>query len=68
MRLKVQPFDPLAPNATTIAAMEEALAGGLPRFENVQSLLDDLHADDSSERIGSSGAPTTATRTVPKEL
>ena len=28
------------------AAMKEARAGNLPQFEDVRSLLDDLHADD----------------------
>ena len=43
---KVLPFAPLVPNAATVAAMEEARAGNLPRLENVQSLFDDLHADN----------------------
>ena len=43
---KVLPFAPLVPNAATVVAMEEARAGNLPRFENVQSLFDDLHADN----------------------
>jgi len=45
-REKEMPFDPLIPNATTIAAMEEARRGGLPRFDTVQELLDDLNAED----------------------
>ena len=45
-REKALPFAPLVPNAATIAAMKEARAGNLPQFEDVQSLLDDLHADD----------------------
>lgn len=45
-RDKALPFAPLVPNAETIAAMREARAGNLPRFNDVQSLLDDLHADD----------------------
>ena len=45
-REKALPFAPLVPNAETIAAMKEARAGELPRFDDVQSLLDDLHADD----------------------
>lgn len=45
-REKALPFAPLVPNAPTIAAMKEARAGNLPQFEDVQSLLDDLHADD----------------------
>ena len=34
------------PNETTIAAMMEAEAGGLPRFASVADLMADLHADD----------------------
>lgn len=45
-REKALPFAPLVPNAETIAAMEEARAGNLPRFDDVESLFDDLHADD----------------------
>ena len=45
-REKALPFAPLVPNAATVAAMREARAGNLPRFEDVQGLLDDLHADD----------------------
>ncbi len=44
-REKALPFAPLIPNAETIAAMQEARAGKLARFDDVQSLLDDLHAD-----------------------
>ena len=40
------PFAPLVPNEATIEAMKEARKGGLPRFENVQALMDDLHAED----------------------
>ncbi len=40
------PFDPLIPNAKTIKAMKEARKGGLPRFDSVQALMADLHADD----------------------
>jgi DNA-damage-inducible protein J len=40
------PFDPLIPNATTIAAMKEARAGNLPKFDSVAALMADLHADD----------------------
>ena len=43
---KALPFAPLVPNAVTIEAMKEARRGGLPRFDSVQDLLDDLHADD----------------------
>lgn len=45
-REKALPFEPLVPNPTTIAAMREARQGNLPRFDSVQSLMDDLHADD----------------------
>ena len=45
-REKALPFSPLVPNAETIAAMREARAGKLPQFENVESLLGDLHAED----------------------
>jgi len=41
---KALPFDPLIPNATTIAAMKEARKGKLRRFSSVQALMDDLNA------------------------
>jgi DNA-damage-inducible protein J len=40
------PFDPLIPNATTVAAMKEARKGGLPRSDNVPALIGDLRAED----------------------
>jgi DNA-damage-inducible protein J len=40
------PLAPLTPNETTIAAMREARAGGLKRFDNVKALMADLHAQD----------------------
>ncbi|MDR1934371.1 MAG: type II toxin-antitoxin system RelB/DinJ family antitoxin [Candidatus Accumulibacter sp.] len=43
---KALPFEPLIPNATTIAAMKEARRGRLPRFASVQALMDDLNAGD----------------------
>ncbi|MCY3590756.1 MAG: type II toxin-antitoxin system RelB/DinJ family antitoxin [Acidobacteria bacterium] len=43
---KALPFAPLVPNAVTIEAMKEARRGGLPRFDTVEDLLDDLHAQD----------------------
>ncbi len=43
---KALPFAPLIPNAATIEAMKEARKGKLKRFDNVQELIDDLHADD----------------------
>ena len=43
---KTLPFEPLAPNATTIAAMKEARAGNLPRVNTVEELAARLHAGD----------------------
>ncbi len=43
---KALPFEPLIPNPVTIEAMKEARKGGLPRFDSVQALMDDLHAED----------------------
>lgn len=43
---KALPFSPLVPNAETIAAMEEHLHGPLPRFNTIEELMADLHADD----------------------
>ncbi len=43
---KALPFAPLVPNAATVKAMKEARKGGLPRFDSVQDLMDDLHAED----------------------
>ena len=40
------PFAPLIPNAVTIEAMKEARKGDLPQFDSVQSLMNDLHAQD----------------------
>ena len=45
-REKALPFEPLVPNATTIAAMKEARKGGLKSFSTVQDLMADLNADD----------------------
>ena len=45
-REKALPFAPLIPNAETIAAMKEARAGNLARFDNVEDLLEDLHEGD----------------------
>ena len=36
----------LTPNAETVAAMKEARAESLPSFDDAESLLDDLHAED----------------------
>ena len=38
------PFDPWVPNATTIAAMQEARAGKLPRFNSIADLKAALKA------------------------
>ncbi len=43
---KTLPFEPLTPNAVTIEAMREARKSGSPRFDSVQTLMDDLHAAD----------------------
>jgi DNA-damage-inducible protein J len=43
---KALPFEPLVPNAETVAAMQEARKGGLPRFNSVEALMADLHEDD----------------------
>jgi len=40
------PFEPLVPNAQTIAAMEAARRGELTRVANVDDLMADLNADD----------------------
>ncbi len=45
-REKALPFEPLTPNATTIAAMKEARDGKGKRFATVADLLADLDADD----------------------
>jgi len=40
---KALPFEPLVPNATTIAAMKEARRGGLASFSSVKDLMADLN-------------------------
>lgn len=40
------PFDPLNPNATTVAAVTEAQAGNLPRASSIEELKTVLNADD----------------------
>lgn len=40
------PFEILRPNAETIAAMDEADAGGLPSFDSVEALMKHLNEDD----------------------
>ena len=43
---KALPFDPLIPNETTLAAMREARAGGLPSVGSVGELMDALNEED----------------------
>ena len=43
---KAMPFNPLIPNAETIAAMQEAREGNLPRARSVKKLFEALNADD----------------------
>jgi DNA-damage-inducible protein J len=45
-REKRLPFEPLVPNAKTVAAMREARSGKLPRFKDVDALMKDLNAGD----------------------
>ena len=40
------PFEPLVPNAETIAGMREARQGNLPSFDNIESLIADLNAEN----------------------
>ncbi len=40
------PFEPLVPNAETVAAMEAARRGDLVTVGDVDGLMADLHADD----------------------
>jgi len=40
------PFDPLVPNAITIAAIKEAHAGKLPRAHSIAELKKALHEND----------------------
>ena len=42
---KALPFEPLRPNAETIAAMLEARAGGLEKFASFEDLLADLNTE-----------------------
>ena len=43
---KALPFEPLVPNAKTVAAMKEARRGKLQKFATIDDLMADLHADD----------------------
>ncbi len=45
-REKALPFEPLVPNAETVAAMKQARRGKLATFKSVDALMADLHADD----------------------
>lgn len=45
-RDKALPFEPLIPNAETIAAMREAREGHLKHFDSIEALMADLHAPD----------------------
>ncbi|MEJ2769015.1 type II toxin-antitoxin system RelB/DinJ family antitoxin [Mycetohabitans sp. B46] len=46
VREKTLPSEPLVPNEITIAAMREARVGNLKRFNSVEALMVDLHAQD----------------------
>ena len=43
---KALPFEPLRPNAETIAAMQEARTGKLASFDSIEALMADLNEDD----------------------
>ncbi len=43
---KAMPFEPLIPNAETIAAMEESMRGELIPVGTIADLMADLNADD----------------------
>ena len=43
---KALPFEPLVPNAETIAAMREARNGKLRKFDSIDELMTNLNADD----------------------
>jgi DNA-damage-inducible protein J len=40
------PFEPLMPNAETVEAMKAARRGELVKLGSIESLMDDLHAED----------------------
>ena len=43
-RKKMMPFELLTPNETTLAAFDETRnRSGLPRFDSIQAIMDDLH-------------------------
>lgn len=43
---KALPFEPLVPNAKTIAAMKAARRGEVVKLGSIDKLMADLHADD----------------------
>ncbi len=43
---KALPFEPLVPNAETVAAMEAARRGEMKSFDSVDALIAELNADD----------------------
>ena len=43
---KTLPFEPLVPNAETIAAMREARSGKLRKFDSIDELMTNFNADD----------------------
>lgn len=45
-REKKLPFEPLIPNAQTIAAMKEARKGNLKSFDSIDDLMADLNEKD----------------------
>lgn len=45
-REKALPFEPLVPDAETIAAMKQARRGKLESFDSVDALMADLNAED----------------------
>ncbi len=45
-REKKLPFEPLIPNAATIAAMKEARKGNLKSYDSINDLMEDLSAED----------------------
>ena len=45
-REKMMPLALLTPNTTTLAAMEEAKEGNLPRVHTLEELFEALNADD----------------------
>lgn len=54
---KALPFEPLVPNAETIAAMKAARRGELVTVKNLNNVLDSLNTDDENDleliRLGS---------------